>query len=243
MASPQTGNGHTQIANEVLEKIYQQPLTSSEFRVVFFVIRKTWGWKKKEDKISLSQIAKEVGIPRSNASDILQSLVAKRLLVKTKGIINTLQFNKDYEKWVVAKRLPPSRSTTTTLVAKQRPEVVATVRHTQETIKETITKETIPNGIEGSKINTFIGMFKSINPSFERLYAQKGQRDAMSRLISRYGEQKVENMLRELPSILQKPYAPIITTPYQLEQKLGALLIFIKKEGYGQSKVSVYTGK
>lgn len=242
MASPQKENGFTSIANELMEKLASASLNGSEFRICIFVLRKTWGWKKKDDSISISQIEEGTGLSRKMAVETLNKLVTKRLLVKTKKYVNTLQFNKNHEEWVVTNRTLGSYESVTRVVTKTEPKLVTNPKPTKEK-KETITKETIPNGIDGTKINTFIGLFKNINPSFERLYAQKGQRDAMSRLVSRYGEQKVENMLRELPSILQKPYAPIITTPYQLEQKLGALLIFIKKEGYGQSKVSVYTGK
>lgn len=243
MVNVQLENGYTQIANPVMDRICSFKLDGTEIRVLLFIIRKTWGWKKKEDKISYSQIAKGVGISRRRAIRTVNRLVSHKTLAIKKGKTNTIRFNKQYDEWVVSPRTPPSVMKDTTLVSPVTPVLVSQKTPTKEILKETITKETIPNGIEGTKINHFIGMFKSINPSFERLYAQKGQREAMSRLVSQYGEQKVENMLRELPVILQKPYAPMITTPYQLEQKLGALLIFIKKEGYGQSKVSVYTGK
>lgn len=79
-------------------------------------------------------------------------------------------------------------------------------------------------------INYIISLFKPINPSFERLYANKTQRKSLERLIKKYTYLKVENMIKSLPAILEKKYSPVISTPIQLENKLGDLMMFIKKD-------------
>lgn len=88
--------------------------------------------------------------------------------------------------------------------------------------------------------NFLIGLFKGVNPSYERLFPQKGQRDAVERLVKKYGADKVENMILALPDIVSQKFAPNITTPYTLESKLGDLLMFLRKEKYGQPKISVF---
>lgn len=137
MASPQTENGYTAIANELLERLYHCPLNGSEFRVCLMVLRKTYGYKKKDDWISLTQFEKGTGLKRANICRTLKELVANKLLLKSG---KTLRFNKNYEQWLVAKRLPSSQ-TGNKVVANRAIQVVAKRLHT----KETLTKENIQN--------------------------------------------------------------------------------------------------
>lgn len=143
MASPQKEEGSTMIANEVLEKIYSFPFTNSELRVLLFIIRKTWGWHKKEDKISYKQIANSTSTTRRNAIYLVKSLVKKQALFVKSGYINTISFNKDYDKWVVKKQALvkesalPSEETSTTLVKAPSPKLVKTPSPTKDN-KETI---------------------------------------------------------------------------------------------------------
>lgn len=133
MANPQKENGYTAISNELLEKLYYTPLNGSEFRICLMVIRKTYGFKKKEDRISLSQFTKGIGLKRPNICRTIKSLVANRLLLKTnKGF----KFNKNYDDWVVAKRLPSSQNDNSGSSQNDN-RVVANRLHT----KEIITKE------------------------------------------------------------------------------------------------------
>ena len=135
MASPQLENGYTKIANEILEHLIWPGLNGSELKLVLFIIRKTYGFNKKRDKISLSQFCKGLNTKRPNICRTIKSVVAKRLLSKDK---NGYNFNKNWEEWVVAKRLHSSQTATGGSSQKDN-RVVAKRLHT----KETITKETI----------------------------------------------------------------------------------------------------
>lgn len=103
MASPQKENGFTPIANEILEKIVNIHLLGSEFQVLFFIIRKTYGYHKKEDRISLTQFEKGTGLSRPTVVKTLKNLMSRNMIVKiylpdeNKGY----SFVKDHEKWVV----------------------------------------------------------------------------------------------------------------------------------------------
>jgi len=79
------------------------------------------------------------------------------------------------------------------------------------------------------KVDEMLDLFKDVNPAYKNFFCNKAQRSAMERLIALYGVEKVEGTIRALPEIVFKPYAPRITTPYQLEQKLGDLIIFHKQ--------------
>lgn len=72
--------------------------------------------------------------------------------------------------------------------------------------------------------NELLNLFKPVNPTYERLFKNKTERESIERLIKKFGEEKVENMIKYLSRVKGKPYCPVITTPYQLERKLGQLI-------------------
>jgi len=107
MASPQKENGYTAIANEILEKLVNISLLGSEFQVLLFIIRKTYGYHKKSDRISLTQFENGTGLSRPTIVKTLKNLVSRNMVVKiylpdeNKGY----SFVKDHEKWVVKTHL------------------------------------------------------------------------------------------------------------------------------------------
>ena len=75
-----------------------------------------------------------------------------------------------------------------------------------------------------------IDLFKSVNPSYKILFGRNPQRDAMARMIMQQGFEKVKTMILFLPKNNKKAYAPKITTPIQLEAKMGELIAFWAQE-------------
>jgi len=96
MASPQKENGYTGIANEILESLVMTRLLGSEFQIVLCIIRKTYGFQKKEDRISLSQFQKDTKISRPTVVKTLKNLLSRSIINKINGLYS---FNKDWEKW------------------------------------------------------------------------------------------------------------------------------------------------
>jgi hypothetical protein len=88
-----------------------------------------------------------------------------------------------------------------------------------------IHREQVPEGI-----NHLISLFKEVNPSYKNFFANTTQRAALERMVKEHGLEKVTGLLEGLPEIVNRPYAPKITTPIQLEQRLGELMIFISQE-------------
>lgn len=68
MANPQKENGSFPIANEIAEALMRINISPYENRVLWVVLRQTYGWKKKEDYISFSQIGKKTGLDRRLAA-------------------------------------------------------------------------------------------------------------------------------------------------------------------------------
>jgi len=87
-------------------------------------------------------------------------------------------------------------------------------------------KNSIISSQNSQNINFVIDQFKSVNPSWERLFCNKTQRGSCERLIKKYGQDKVIRMIKAASNCLGKEFAPIITTPYELEMKLAKLIIF-----------------
>jgi len=88
------------------------------------------------------------------------------------------------------------------------------------------------------EINLLIGEFESVNPTYERLFSNITQRTSLVRLLDKFGYEQVKKMINGLSAIFGKPYAPQITTPYQLENKLADYISFLKKENL-QNKINV----
>lgn len=87
----------------------------------------------------------------------------------------------------------------------------------------------IPQGNTGNTINRIMELFRPVNPTINKLFAHKTQREALKRLIAKFGEDKVESTINSLENIICQKYAPRITTPLQLESKLGDLIVFYKQ--------------
>jgi len=68
------------IPNEFIEAIYRQYLRPNESKVLWFVLRKTWGWQKRTDFISLRQFSKELGISKDIACRALSRLKRRRIV-------------------------------------------------------------------------------------------------------------------------------------------------------------------
>ncbi len=102
MASPQIERGYTRIANELLEHLTKDAKISvGELKILLTVIRKTYGFKKTTDRISLSQFEKSTGYHRANVCRMIKSLVDEKYLLKKE---NYYKINKNWEQWGVAKR-------------------------------------------------------------------------------------------------------------------------------------------
>lgn len=111
MASPQIENGHFNLANELAEVFGRKRLSGVEWQILWTILRKTYGWHKKEDKISLSQFSASTDLPRQAIQKALNKLVASKVISCTKNGYrkpNIYKFNKDFDTWIIApkKRVP-----------------------------------------------------------------------------------------------------------------------------------------
>ena len=100
MASPQVEDGYTMIANELLEAISRKLLSGDEHRIFWTILRKTYGFKKRTDQISLSQFVLATGINKQNICRVLSKLIKKNMIIKIDNkSIRSYSIQKDYTTW------------------------------------------------------------------------------------------------------------------------------------------------
>lgn len=102
--SPQVEDGHIKIANELFEAIMAFPFKQTTLRVLLAVLRKTYGYGKKEDDLSASQVGLLLGdMKRQHITTALNELAAMGVISKRPGRYGSLVgINKDYSQWVAS---------------------------------------------------------------------------------------------------------------------------------------------
>jgi phage replication O-like protein O len=97
MASPQLENGHSRVANELLEAILRAPLSARELKVLLTVIRETYGWNRKAKPLSASRVGRMSGMQRTQAAHAIRRLEGRNIVTRT---AEGLGIQKDYELWL-----------------------------------------------------------------------------------------------------------------------------------------------
>jgi len=107
LANPQAENGHTDIANEIMDALAKTRIPGEARQVLDFIFRKTYGWHKKEDDISLSQFVDGTGMSKTRVCQAINKLTSMNLITKKgnnvtekgNGWCSTYCFNKDFHTW------------------------------------------------------------------------------------------------------------------------------------------------
>lgn len=108
MASPDIKNGYTSIANELLDALILFDLTKRQYKVLLAIIRKTYGWNRKTDDISSSQIAEMTGLTSTHCRATTRELSAIGIIEVNKGRYGQMiTLVKDYETWGGLKQARP----------------------------------------------------------------------------------------------------------------------------------------
>ncbi len=120
MAKPQLEKGYTKVANEILENIVKINLSAYENRILWSIIRLTYGWNKKSARISLTTLSNLTNLPTKKVSVLLKKLEFKLLIIierKRKGFI--ISFQKDYDVWRKATQINYSKADPAILASKR----------------------------------------------------------------------------------------------------------------------------
>lgn len=106
MSTPQLEDGFIRIANELFEAILGFGFSHREQSVLLSIIRKTYGYGKKEDDLSASQIGDLCCVPRNHVTTTLIALAQRNVINKRPGRFGTIvSIQKDHRKWISAEQL------------------------------------------------------------------------------------------------------------------------------------------
>lgn len=96
MANPQVENGHTRIANELLEALAKATLCGAAFRIVMFIIRQTYGWHQTAARITQAQMAAATDMKPQTLNRELKLLISRNIIFR---LGDSYTLNKDYDTW------------------------------------------------------------------------------------------------------------------------------------------------
>ena len=141
MAKPQLENGYIRIANEIFSNLRKIRIPGEAMQCLLFIIEKTYGFNKKEDRISNSQFVNNTGLKKSNVCRSINKLIEMNIVIKKDNTyISSYCFNKDYEKWKpLLKKKTLSKKITG--VIKKDNKVLSKKINTKDNTKNNITKD------------------------------------------------------------------------------------------------------
>ncbi|MDD9339766.1 MAG: replication protein [Providencia heimbachae] len=93
-----TEDGYTRLANELYEELIGANLTRNQAKVAHAICRKTYGFNKKIDRISDSQLAELARLPRQKVNKAKNELIAMNVIVKIGMAIGP---NKNLTEWEI----------------------------------------------------------------------------------------------------------------------------------------------
>ena len=134
--NPQLADGYTPIANAIMDALARTRFSGYERSVLDFLFRKTYGWAKKSDLISLSQFVDGTGILKPHVARTIKRLVERKVITRNgNDTLVRYEFNKHYGEWIPL----PKLVTLPKMVIQPLPKMVPTI-----SIEDTKAKGLLP---------------------------------------------------------------------------------------------------
>lgn len=115
LGKPEVDDGHTKLANELLDVLISTDFSKRQYKILLFIIRKTYGWNKSEDDISRSQIVEATGLKNPHVTTTIQELVEMNVLIVSNGThAKKYKINKYYDTWRVTETVTITKTVTVT---------------------------------------------------------------------------------------------------------------------------------
>jgi hypothetical protein len=237
----------TQIPNIIADFLFPR-IPEAEMRCMQYICRRTFGFHKEQDRISFTQFINGIkskegkvldygcGLCRQSVNKGLKNLEsAGAIFIKRDNNGNYYKINLEMDVDKVVYKIDQSIKQTSKVVYKvdqgsqrSRPKVVNVVDLQNKEKQSIQNKDVATQGV--ANLNEVINLFKEVNPTYEEIFKNITQRKCLENLIGKFGREKVVNMIRHLPKNNATKYAPIITKPTELRDKLGKLVAFIQQE-------------
>lgn len=97
-----TDDGYTRTANAIQDQLCRLDISGTQFQVLNAIIRSTYGYNKKQDRVTNTYLAELTGISEKSVRKALESLTERKIITCTKsGIMKLVAVNKVVSDWVV----------------------------------------------------------------------------------------------------------------------------------------------
>ncbi len=146
MSIPDPGNGHIDIPHELAEEIMKINISPYQYRIIWLIWRKTYGWHKDSAHISLTKFEEYTGLDRRNIGRTVRELERLNIIKVERGQgINKYKFNLDYETWNIGAGVSSNTGVKkgTNTVSLKTPKAVSLQTHNKEK-KEILKKKEDP---------------------------------------------------------------------------------------------------
>ncbi|EOC5825809.1 replication protein [Cronobacter sakazakii] len=130
-------DGYTRLANALYDELIGADLTKNQSKVAHAICRKTYGFGKKMDRISDSQLAQLTRLPRQKVNKAKNELIAMKVIKRDGHLIGP---NKEISEWQI-EGCHYSGDNVTAMVTNSVTKTVTALSPKQSHTKETITKE------------------------------------------------------------------------------------------------------
>lgn len=133
-------NGYTRIANEIQKLKPRLRMSGREWQCLEAVIWLTYGWNKKQDRVTNTVISELTGLSDSHVSDAIKLLAARGIIFSHKhGVMKTVGINTELSAWILDKpktgKLFPETGISFPESGKTFPETVDTQDYNKNNIK------------------------------------------------------------------------------------------------------------
>lgn len=231
----------TSIPNKLLEKLYvaNSEYTGNEKDILLYICRKTIGWQKDTDWLTLNLMVKETGKKKSSISTTLKSLLNKQAITKERhgklGWVIGLNLDTfgSYEQLANNEQIVSSQLTDSSLSANQS--VSSQLTPSYKT--NIYTKETNTKGLHKTIIS-LLGQWKTINPVYKTWWNNTTQLKACEFLLTDEGinQKQLAYIVKNLDTISNMEFCPNITTPHMLLKNFSRVVTLIKQNQADKKK-------
>lgn len=183
MANPQAENGHIDIANEIIERFASLQLSGNQWRILWVILRQTYGWKKKTERISISTFEKKTGLKRRHISRAIKDLHERNIVTKNDtNFISSYGLQKDYLKWKLSPKMTYVKNgdaSSPKMTLKPSPKLVD-IKEKKETTKK-----------KGPVDPAIFSLFESFYQAYPKHEGRKKAFDAWKKIKPNNGLQKI----------------------------------------------------
>lgn len=135
-------NGYTKVANEIQQLKPRLRMSGREWQCFEAVIWLTYGWNKKQDRVTNTVIAELTGLSDTHVSDAIKALAERQIIFSQKqGMMKLVGVNTELSAWILDKpetgRKFPKTGKSFPKTGKRFPETVDTQYKNKNSIKKT----------------------------------------------------------------------------------------------------------